>query len=397
MYENDHSEVTPPLSAAQERVFEAPGSPGTAEGAREDLAWCSAPGSDGLLDGRYLLAALSSAADGRLVKVEVEADVDGLRDLNIETQYDPVRKLHVNMVVTVGKKHTKNLSAGYEVLKIGAVPVARRGQEALEHALDVAAKSTTVMVVAQRPLVKAISSAESKASKLVSEAQAILDDVTVAQLEVREGKRAAKMIKHATRMGAINLLQMHTLATSMSRAAFRHTAQRETGQGGNEDGGTRSEFLELSVPLLAKTLDMTLSMINEANAQPTAEKRDYLKKALDQKAGLRPSMQAAKLTSFLIWLDRTDEACSIADLGVEEGVFGRADQACSKCTRGEDGEAMMATVPFVPRGALPEAFELLEGRAEDIKAEWTEVGVDKSGKVVLICCRVTLFGSAYCI
>ena len=119
--------------------------------------------------------------------------------------------------------------------------------------------------------------------------------------------------------------------------------QRETQQGGP---GTRAEFLELALPFIAKTLDMTLSMVNDANAQAgkgSPEKRDHLRQAFTQKQELRPSMQYAKLVTFLVWLGRGNEARSLADLAVEDGVFGRADQACSKCTRGKDG-LMLATV-----------------------------------------------------
>ena len=50
----------------------------------------------------------------------------------------------------------------------------------------------------------------------------------------------------------------------------------------------------------------------------------------------------------------------------------RADQACSKCTRGEeDPTQLIPSVPWVPvHGAMPEAARLLESNAGAILAEW---------------------------
>lgn len=102
-------------------------------------------------------------------------------------------------------------------------------------------------------------------------------------------------------------------------AHWEQTPPRAQSQGFRDsfDSGLRPEIIELAIPALAKTLEMTLDSIQAAsfesiNGDPEA--LETIESALMQHGTeeLRPAGQFAKLITALLWLNRAEEACECA-------------------------------------------------------------------------------------
>lgn len=283
-FEVDQSEAFPPPGAAEPRSFTPPGlTIAHSLHTRGDLGWCvkNVPG-EVVLDGRYVLTALTAELDDRLVTFEAEivsssSSAPYIRDLEVATTYDTQAKLHVNRLGQVGRSHAnKGIKAGFEVLKIGEVPVGGRGKQAIAYALSQAAAggakagdgSTTVTVQCLRPPRTPSDKQEKQAEAWLTEVQQLLHDNTAdfskPPLTVKQGQQVMGLIKKAARTGALaNPLQhtgtFHQLANVIvSTQAVRNVQEKEAQLAG---GGWRAEFLEISLPLIAMSLEMTLTLV----------------------------------------------------------------------------------------------------------------------------------------
>ena len=95
------------------------------------------------------------------------------------------------------------------------------------------------------------------------------------------------------------------------------------------------------------------------------DKRDQYEELISwQASGQRLSLQFSKLIQAQLWLNRTAEACALAELAVSEAVYSRADQAPTHLTRD------VATAGWVPQQAIAPYATVFESNIAEIQAEY---------------------------
>ena len=384
-FEQETIEVMPPLEAWEEAQAprdwsddhaRQPAFPG-----RDDLQWCRAARQNlrrESFNGRFVLASLAAAAEGRLLRSVIGRDergqfqvtaavqkADGGDDVVVVNSILPPTK---TACCSWGMASTYEFSPGDEVLAIDGVHIARQTQEALDYALRRAeGQARSVWVIKRRlPPGKNSGTTKSKVTKAIG----IVGDDQKAQLDLSEARNALHLMRRATKhTGSVTLAEWESFGSALHQWGFRETiavtrTEIETGE-----GGFRPDILAVAVPALAKALELTLVMQRAANIEAlvggSTRNRDMMEQGLNEGASaLRLSLQFSKLMSSLIWLNRTSDACAIGDLAVSEAVYSRADQACGHCTRGID------TTGWVPRAAVAGYVSLLEENFPAIREEY---------------------------